>query len=108
MMMVVIRVIGVLSAVVLGVSSIIFCFASSMSLCSPDPAERRDAVISAFWSAAILVLCIFVVFMLSACSSYEGAGFTNSGRPRSVTDCVKVDAKGNQTWYSVPLGRPCK
>lgn len=108
MAMLVLKLIGALSAVVLGVSSIVFCLASIVSLCSPDPAERRDATLSAFWSAAILVMCIFIVFTLSGCASYEGAGFTNSGRPRNVTDCVRIDAKGNQTWYSVPLGRPCK
>lgn len=106
--MLMLKLIGALSAVVLGVSSIVFCLASIVSLCSPDPAERRDATFSALWSAVILVMCIFIAFALSGCTSYEGSGFTNSGRPRNVTDCVKTDAKGNQIWYSVPLGQSCQ
>jgi hypothetical protein len=51
-----------------------------------------------------LALALACIVLLAGC---EGDGYSNSGRPRGVTDCVKVDAKGNQHWFSVPAGQPC-
>jgi hypothetical protein len=43
---------------------------------------------------------------LAGCEG-DGDGFRNGKGPRNVNDCVRTDAKGNQTWFSVPLGHPC-
>lgn len=107
-MIVAIKLLASLASGIAILIAMVFGVASTMSLNSSDPIERRDATLSAFWSLVIIGLCAAAIVSLTGCTSYEGEGFNNSGRPRNVVDCMRRDARGHEVWYSVPAGRPCR
>lgn len=100
----------ILAAFVVGfiatVSTVLFV-ASSLAINTDDIRDRKDATITAFWTLVTVGLCAVAFTMLTGCASIEGAGFTNTGRPRTTTECFRTDAKGHQVWFSVPAGQPC-
>lgn len=106
-MVTLIKAIAALIAGFVAILAALFGVASAMAWGSDDPVERKQATFTAFWSLVTFALCAAAIITLSGCVSYEGAGFTNSGRPRNVVDCVRTDARGNQVWFSVPAGRSC-
>lgn len=61
--------IGVVAAGTFALISALFCVASSMSLGSSDPKERKDATVSAFWSLVMLALCAAAILSLTGCMS---------------------------------------
>lgn len=64
-----IKIIGILFASVIALFSALFGVASTMSLGTSDPRERRDATVSAFWSMLTLALCAAVIVTLAGCQS---------------------------------------
>lgn len=63
------KTLGILFATISILLAVLFGIASTLSLGSPDPAERRDATISAFWSMATIGLCAALIVSLSGCMS---------------------------------------
>lgn len=76
-----IKIVGILFASVVALFSALFGVASTMSLGSSDPRERRDATVSAFWSMLTLALCAAVIVSLAGCST--------------VAKCVVLDNTSN-------------
>lgn len=63
------KTLGVIFAVISMLLAALFGFASTLSLNSADAGERRDAVISTFWSLVIIGLCAALLTMLSGCQA---------------------------------------
>ena len=64
-----IKIVGILFASVIALFSALFGVASTLSLGSSDPKERRDATISAFWSVVLIGLCAAAILSLTGCST---------------------------------------
>ncbi len=60
---------GVISAAAFGLLASLFLVASSMSLGSSDPRERKDATFSAFWSLVMVACCAAAILTLTGCST---------------------------------------
>lgn len=63
------KLLGVLSACIIILLATLFGVASTLSLSSPDPRERKDATLSAFWSVVTIGLCAAAIISLSGCMS---------------------------------------
>jgi hypothetical protein len=63
------RIVLILAAAVIATFAALFGVASTMSLGTSDPQERRDATVSAFWSMLTLALCAAAIVSLSGCMS---------------------------------------
>lgn len=61
--------VGVVSIGFFALGAAIFLIASTMSLGSSDPKERKDATISAFWSLVMVALCAVAILSLSGCAT---------------------------------------
>ena len=64
-----IKIVGILIASFIALFAALFGVASTMSLGTSDPGERRDATVSAFWSMLTLALCAAAIVSLSGCMS---------------------------------------
>lgn len=74
--------IGVISAAAFALLAALFLVASSMSLGSSDPRERKDATISAFWSLVMVALCCAAILSLTGCSTVvKCLALDNTARP---------------------------
>ena len=67
------KLLGVISATVAILLAGLFAAASTMSLGSTDPRERRDATVSAFWSMIIIGLCAAAILSLTGCQAAKTA-----------------------------------
>lgn len=72
------KLLGVMSATIMILLAALFGIASTLSLGSSDPRERKDATISAFWSVVLIGLCAAAILSLTGCST--------------VTKCIVRDA----------------
>lgn len=63
------KLIGVVSATIVILLAALFGIASTLSLGSSDPRERRDATVSAFWSVVMIGLCAAAIISLTGCMS---------------------------------------
>jgi len=63
------KLLGVMSATIMILLAALFGIASTLSLGSSDPKERRDATISAFWSVVLIGLCAAAILSLTGCST---------------------------------------
>lgn len=100
MILAIIKAAAALFAGVLAISAVLMGLASGLARNTTDPVERKDATITAFWSLIVFALCAGAIVSLSGCSGrYEGAGFTNTGRPAPHL-CRQVDERGNEKWFN--------
>jgi hypothetical protein len=58
----------IIASVVAGLAAL-FCVASVIAHGSADPVERRQAVLSAFWSLAVFAFCVVAIISLVGCST---------------------------------------
>lgn len=82
--MIAIKIIATLIASMVALFSALFGVASTMSIGTSDPQERRDATVSAFWSLLTLALCAAVIVTLTGCMSakeLECLARDNTSRP---------------------------
>jgi hypothetical protein len=59
---------AIIASVVAGLAAL-FCVASGMAHGSTDPVDRRQALLSAFWSLVVFALCALVIVSLTGCST---------------------------------------
>lgn len=98
--MIFLKVLAALLAGVIGIFAGLLAVASSMASNSTDHDERRDATVTALWSIIVFALCAGAIVSLTGCASrYEGAGFTNTGKPAPRL-CREVDKRGNEKWFN--------
>ena len=67
--MTLLKAIVAISAGVIAICAALLGVASGMARDTTDPAERRDATITAFWSLIVFVLCAGAILTLSGCMS---------------------------------------
>ena len=63
------KMLGVIAAVIMILLATLFGVASTLSLNSPDAAERKDATISAFWSVVTIGVCAALLVSLTGCQA---------------------------------------
>jgi hypothetical protein len=59
---------AIVASIVAGLAAL-FCIASGLAHGSTDPVERRQAILSVFWSLIVFVLCALVIISLAGCST---------------------------------------
>jgi uncharacterized membrane protein len=68
-MIVAVKALAAILASLVAVLAALLCIASGLAHGSTDPVERRQAILSVFWSLVVFALCALVIVSLTGCST---------------------------------------